>query len=106
MWLLILGQYTGVLALAILFGIVVLSIPYIRHRFYETFYFSHFFLAIAYLGALFLAFGPGGRLVGLPLGNIGAVVIVNPRPGVLPQPFIQTRQPVADRDPSSSPSPP
>lgn len=46
--------------MAILFGLVVLSIPYIRHRFYETFYFSHFFLAIAYLGLCFWHSGQEG----------------------------------------------
>lgn len=40
-----------------LFGLVVLSIPYIRHRLYEIFYFSHIFLAVAYLGLCFWHFG-------------------------------------------------
>ena len=43
-----------------LFGLVVLSIPYIRHRFYETFYFSHYFLAVTYLGLCFWHFGQEG----------------------------------------------
>ena len=60
LWLLISVQYTGVPALAILFGIVVLSLPYVRHRIYETFYFSHFFLAVTYLGLCFWHFGQEG----------------------------------------------
>lgn len=40
-----------------LFGLVVLSIPYIRHRLYEWFYLSRIFLAVAYLGLCFWHFG-------------------------------------------------
>lgn len=47
-------------ALAILIGIVALSIPWLRHRFYETFYLSHFLLAIAYFGLLFWHAGNEG----------------------------------------------
>lgn len=36
-----------------LFGIVVLSVPWVRHRVYETFYYSHFLLAVAYVGLMF-----------------------------------------------------
>ena len=36
-----------------LFGIVVLSVPWVRHRVYETFYYSHFLLAVAYIGLMF-----------------------------------------------------
>jgi predicted ferric reductase len=39
--------------LAILLALVVLSIPYIRHRVYEAFYYTHVILAITYLGLLF-----------------------------------------------------
>ena len=46
-------QYSGVPPLAILFGLVTLSLPYVRHRVYEGFYYSHILLAITYLGLLF-----------------------------------------------------
>ena len=46
-------QYTGTPALAMLVGLVALSIPWIRHKLYETFYFSHFLLAVSYIGLLF-----------------------------------------------------
>lgn len=36
-----------------LFGLVVLSIPYLRHRFYEAFYHIHILLAISYVGLMF-----------------------------------------------------
>ena len=36
-----------------LFGIIVLSVPWVRHRVYETFYYSHFLLAVAYVGLMF-----------------------------------------------------
>ena len=36
-----------------LFGLVVLSIPYLRHRFYETFYHVHILLAVSYVGLMF-----------------------------------------------------
>lgn len=36
-----------------LFGLVVLSIPYLRHRFYEAFYHLHILLAISYVGLMF-----------------------------------------------------
>jgi predicted ferric reductase len=36
-----------------LFGLVALSIPYIRHRIYEGFYYAHVLLTITYLGLLF-----------------------------------------------------
>ncbi|MGI4812917.1 MAG: ferric reductase-like transmembrane domain-containing protein, partial [Janthinobacterium lividum] len=39
--------------LAMLFGIVLFSIPQIRRRFYESFYFLHIILGITYLGTLF-----------------------------------------------------
>jgi len=39
--------------LAILFGICVLSLPYIRERFYESFYAAHILLVITYFGLLF-----------------------------------------------------
>lgn len=47
------GEYTGTPPLAILFGLCVLSLPWIRHRFYESFYAAHILLAITYLGLLF-----------------------------------------------------
>ncbi|KAF2004643.1 hypothetical protein P154DRAFT_616814 [Amniculicola lignicola CBS 123094] len=47
------NQATGVPPLAILFGLCILSLPAIRHRFYESFYASHIVLAITYLGLLF-----------------------------------------------------
>lgn len=36
-----------------LFGLVLLSIPYLRHRFYEAFYHLHILLAISYVGLMF-----------------------------------------------------
>lgn len=36
-----------------LFGLVVLSIPYVRHRFYEAFYHVHILLAVCYVGLMF-----------------------------------------------------
>lgn len=36
-----------------LFGLVALSIPYLRHRFYEAFYHLHILLAISYVGLMF-----------------------------------------------------
>lgn len=52
-----LPQYTGVPPLAILFGIVVFSVPWVRHRFYETFYWLHWALGAVYLGLCFWHFG-------------------------------------------------
>ena len=49
-------QYTGVPPLAILFGIVVFSVPWVRHRFYETFYWLHWVLGAVYLGLCFWHF--------------------------------------------------
>lgn len=49
-------QYTGVPPLAILFGIVVFSVPWVRHRFYETFYWLHWALGVVYLGLCFWHF--------------------------------------------------
>lgn len=54
--MLTLPQYTGVPPLAILFGIVVFSIPWVRHRFYETFYWLHWVLGAVYLGLCFWHF--------------------------------------------------
>lgn len=36
-----------------LFGLVLLSIPWIRHRIYEGFYHIHFWLAVSYIGLMF-----------------------------------------------------
>ena len=36
-----------------LFGLVIFSIPWIRHRFYETFWSLHILLALSYLGLLY-----------------------------------------------------
>ena len=36
-----------------LFGLIALSIPWLRHQLYEAFYFSHFLLAVSYIGLLF-----------------------------------------------------
>ena len=36
-----------------LFGLVLFSIPWIRHRFYETFWHVHILLALAYVGLMF-----------------------------------------------------
>jgi predicted ferric reductase len=47
------GKFTGTPPLAILFGLCVLSLPQIRHRFYESFYAVHIVMAITYLGLLF-----------------------------------------------------
>ena len=46
--------------MAILFGVVVLSLPYVRHRVYERFYYSHIILAVTYLGLCFWHFGQEG----------------------------------------------
>ncbi|KAI0179551.1 ferric reductase like transmembrane component-domain-containing protein [Hypoxylon sp. FL1284] len=46
-------EYTGTPPLGILVGIVVLSIPWIRHRFYNFFYRLHVPMYIVYLGLLF-----------------------------------------------------
>jgi Ferric reductase NAD binding domain/FAD-binding domain len=46
-------QYSGVPPLAMLFGLVAFSVPYIRHRIYEGFYYLHALLAIMYTGLLF-----------------------------------------------------
>ena len=43
-----------------LFGIVVLSFRWLRHRFYESFYFLHFFLGVSYLGLIFWHAGNEG----------------------------------------------
>ncbi|KAI1847989.1 hypothetical protein JX266_006102 [Neoarthrinium moseri] len=48
-----LTEYSGVPPLAILFGLCILSLPPIRHRFYESFYAVHILLAITYVGLLF-----------------------------------------------------
>ncbi|KAI1441550.1 ferric reductase like transmembrane component-domain-containing protein [Annulohypoxylon stygium] len=46
-------EYTGTPPLGILVGIVVLSIPWIRHRFYNFFYRLHIPMYVVYLGLLF-----------------------------------------------------
>ena len=46
--------------LAILFAITLFSIPFIRRRFYESFYFLHIILYIVYLGLCFWHFGQEG----------------------------------------------
>ncbi|KAI1370515.1 ferric reductase like transmembrane component-domain-containing protein [Hypoxylon crocopeplum] len=46
-------EYTGTPPLGILVGIVVLSIPWIRHRFYNLFYRLHIPMYVVYLGLLF-----------------------------------------------------
>ncbi|KAL7623127.1 ferric reductase [Parahypoxylon ruwenzoriense] len=46
-------EYTGTPPLGILVGIVVLSIPWIRHRFYNFFYRVHIPMYVTYLGLLF-----------------------------------------------------
>ncbi|RMZ82788.1 hypothetical protein DV738_g1624, partial [Chaetothyriales sp. CBS 135597] len=46
-------EYTGTPTLAILFGILVFSIPWFRHRAYEVFYHTHFWMAATYLGLMF-----------------------------------------------------
>lgn len=97
-----LGQYTGTPTLAMLFRLVVLSIPYIRYRLYR------FFLLLACLPhcglsrALLLAFWHSRRLMGIPLGNIYAVVVPYPRTGVASQSVFPIQQPVADRNPNQS----
>ncbi|KAL9105589.1 MAG: hypothetical protein Q9227_009247 [Pyrenula ochraceoflavens] len=53
-------EYTGAPPLAMLFGLLVLSIPWIRHRAYEGFYHLHFWLAVTYLGTLFWHAGMEG----------------------------------------------
>ncbi|KAI2625676.1 ferric reductase like transmembrane component-domain-containing protein [Hypoxylon sp. NC1633] len=46
-------EYTGTPPLGMLVGIVILSIPWIRHRFYNFFYRLHIPMYVAYLGLLF-----------------------------------------------------
>lgn len=46
-------ELSGVPPLAILFGLCIFSLPQIRHRVYETFYYSHIVMAITYIGLLF-----------------------------------------------------
>ncbi|KAI1140160.1 ferric reductase NAD binding domain-containing protein [Hypoxylon sp. FL0543] len=46
-------EFTGTPPLGILVGIVVLSIPWIRHRFYNVFYRLHVPMYVIYLGLLF-----------------------------------------------------
>ncbi|KAI1394290.1 ferric reductase like transmembrane component-domain-containing protein [Hypoxylon trugodes] len=46
-------EFTGTPPLGILVGIVVLSIPWIRHRFYNFFYRLHIPMYVVYLGLLF-----------------------------------------------------
>ncbi|XXH04248.1 Trihydroxynaphthalene reductase [Hypoxylon texense] len=46
-------EYTGTPPLGILVGIIVLSIPWIRHRFYNFFYRLHIPMYVVYLGLLF-----------------------------------------------------
>lgn len=46
--------------MAILFGLLILSIPFIRHRVYELFYHVHFWLAVTYLGLMFWHAGQEG----------------------------------------------
>jgi predicted ferric reductase len=46
-------KYSGVPPLAILFAICVLSLPFVRTRFYESFYFTHILMGVTYLGLLF-----------------------------------------------------
>ncbi|KAL8828436.1 MAG: hypothetical protein Q9191_002594, partial [Dirinaria sp. TL-2023a] len=53
-------EYTGVPPLAMLAGITVFSIPFIRNRFYESFYFLHILLYITYIGLCFWHFGREG----------------------------------------------
>lgn len=53
-------EYTGTPPLAILFGILLLSLPWIRHRAYETFYHLHFWFAVTYLGLMFWHAGQEG----------------------------------------------
>lgn len=53
-------KYTGVPPLAILFGVLVLSLPWIRHRVYEVFYHLHVWLAVTYVGLMFWHAGAEG----------------------------------------------
>ena len=46
-------QYSGVPPFAILFTLCVLSLPYLRRHFYESFYAAHILLGITYVGLLF-----------------------------------------------------
>ncbi|KAK9335245.1 hypothetical protein LIPSTDRAFT_64448 [Lipomyces starkeyi NRRL Y-11557] len=46
-------EYSGVPALAILFGLCVLSLPQIRNQFYESFFAVHICLAVTYIGLCF-----------------------------------------------------
>lgn len=56
----IFAQYTGTPALAILFGITLFSVPYIRHRLHAVFYPLHILFYITYLGLCFWHFGQEG----------------------------------------------
>ena len=46
-------EYTGVPPLALLIGLAIFSIPWVRHRFYETFWHLHVLMAITYIGLMF-----------------------------------------------------
>ena len=46
-------EYTGTPPLAIFFGILIFSVPWIRHRLYEGFYHLHFLLGVTYVGLMF-----------------------------------------------------
>ena len=65
-------QYTGTPPLAILFGVLLLSLPWIRHRAYEAFYHTHFWLAVTYVGLLFWHCGDEGD----SWGYLWATVII------------------------------
>ena len=56
----IVPQYTGTSALGMLVGLVIFSLPCIRRRTYEAFYYVHFGIAISYLGLCFWHFGKEG----------------------------------------------
>lgn len=53
-------EYTGVPPYAMGFGLVILSLPFVRRWAYETFWFLHLLLYITFLGTCFWHFGNEG----------------------------------------------
>ncbi|KAF2152723.1 hypothetical protein K461DRAFT_294366 [Myriangium duriaei CBS 260.36] len=53
-------EYTGTPPLAMLFGLLLLSLPWVRRRAYEGFYHVHFWLAVTFVGLMFWHCGQEG----------------------------------------------